>query len=535
MKGLKMREKRSLRRYYQEFGGTVTCSVASYRFFSFVLPLLAFLAAGAWAASHVAALSHATHTTMGTFAMAAAAPVALTPEAKRCAKAHALLAQRSKLIDEMLDLTKDDGSWNASGNGAKPEAKKRWQELSVLVDQMAEQANAIARTEAIDADVRGVVPPPNPGQPGSGNPAFEDTTQMRETDRVVAELRQKASSDEYKKAFFSWARRGDNDLNQTERRVLREVKNLEARTYTGLNEGTGTQGGYMVPIGFQRELEITMKAYGRMLANCRILETSTGNTLDWPTMDDTANTGNYLAEAAPVTQVNPTFGQVQFSSFLASSQQVLISVQLLQDSAFDVEAELREAFGIRLGRIINLKTTLGSGTSEPQGLITAIQNDAVPNIVNAAGSNANDGISGNNDTNSIGSDDLDNLISAVDPAYRPQSKFMMHWKTIDLLRKLKDKYGRPLWNASLAVGEPDRIWGYPYDWNADMATVAAGAYTVLFGDFSKHVIRTIGGITFVRYNELYMPNHQIGFQAYLRNDSRRIQPKAFSLLYNPLS
>jgi HK97 family phage major capsid protein len=66
------------------------------------------------------------------------------------------------------------------------------------------------------------------------------------------------------------------------------------------------------------------------------------------------------------------------------------------------------------------------------------------------------------------------------------------------------------------------------------ATVAgvpsASAYSVLFGKFDKYIIRDVLGMTMVRYNELYMPNHQVGFQAYLRTDGNRLQQKAFSLL-----
>jgi HK97 family phage major capsid protein len=210
-------------------------------------------------------------------------------------------------------------------------------------------------------------------------------------------------------------------------------------------------------------------------------------------------------------------------------------VQLFQDSAFDVEAVLSEAFGIRIGRVINTKYTNGTGSGEPQGLIYAIKNDAVPNVVNAVGSNSNDGISGNTEANSIGSDDLDNLISALDASYRPNAQFMLHYKTLDFLRKVKDKYGRPLWNAGLAAAEPDTIYGFPFEWNTDMDQIGAGHYPVIFGDFAKHCIRDVGGITMARYSELYLPQHQIGFQAWLRTDSRRLQQSAFSLLYNPLS
>ena len=61
-------------------------------------------------------------------------------------------------------------------------------------------------------------------------------------------------------------------------------------------------------------------------------------------------------------------------------------------------------------------------------------------------------------------------------------------------------------------------------------TPTASTYSVLFGKFDKYIVRDVLGMTMVRYNELYMPNHQVGFQAYLRTDGQRLQQKAFSLL-----
>jgi HK97 family phage major capsid protein len=299
-----------------------------------------------------------------------------------------------------------------------------------------------------------------------------------------------------------------------------------------------------VPIGFQREIETKLISFGGIRRNSRVLNTSTGNVLNWPTEDDTANVGNWVAESAPVSQANPTFSNVQFNAYLASSKQVLISVQLLQDSAFDLEAYLAERFAIRLARITNLGYTSGSGSGQPNGILTAIEADGSPLVVTATGSASNDGGASVDGSNSIGSDDLANLIAELDPMYRVNAKFMAHWSVFDYLRKLKDKYGRPLWEVSIAQGVPDKIYGYPYDWNADMQQWTQGAsesgamaskYTMLFGDFSKYIVREIGGITLVRFNELYMPNHQVGFQAFLRTDGQRIQQAAFALLQQAAS
>jgi len=220
-------------------------------------------------------------------------------------------------------------------------------------------------------------------------------------------------------------------------------------------------------------------------------------------------------------------------------------VQLLQDSAFDLESYLSEAFAIRLARVTNLAYTTGSGSGQPNGILTAIEADSSPLVVTAVGDKSNNNNASSDDgSNSIGSDDLANLIAELDPMYREGAKFMMHWSVIDYLRKLKDTYGRPLWEVSIAQGVPDKIYGYAYDWNADMQVWTQGAsesgamaskYTILFGRFDKYIVREIGGITMVRFNELYMPNHQVGFQAFLRTDGQRIQPAAFALLQQAAS
>ena len=442
-----------------------------------------------------------------------------------------LRRDRAKLIQEMHDLT--------NKSSFPDEAARRWRELDTEQKEL-EHKNHRAEAAELDQEMRRVKAPPQPQIGEAGWPGFENqrslpTQESFSESRNLRPFERDLGGTQYREAFNTYLRGGADALNATARNLLADLSR-EVRTYSGLTTGlTGDAGGFVVPIGFQRELEVRLKAVGRMRAACRILNTSTGNTLDWPTMDDTGTSGEFVNEAAPVSQVNPTFGQVQFISSLASSRQVLLSLQLVQDSAFDIESVLFEAFGTRIGRVVNAAYTNGNGINQPQGLIYAIQNDAVPNVVTAVGSNANDGIVGNTEANSIGSDDLENLIAALDAAYRPNARFMMHYKTLDFLRKVKDKYGRPLWNAGLAANTPDTIYGFPWEWNSDMDQIGPGKFPVVIGDFSRHVIRDCGGFTLAVYRELYLPNHQLGYQAWLRTDSRRLQAKAFSLLQNPLS
>jgi HK97 family phage major capsid protein len=452
-----------------------------------------------------------------------------------------LRAKRKRLVDEMNDLT-EPTKWTG-------EAQKRYKAADAEQQLLKDQIDALERQAGLDTEMRKLLPvapgAPPVVDPANGSRSLTAVSNEAETREFFSEDQRKyfelRNSQEYRKAFWAYTR----NKNAKPDPILDECLMLEARTYSGLGDAaSGTDGYYLVPIGFQRELEKKLISFGGMRRNCRVLNTSTGNVLNWPTADDTANVGNWVAEAAAVTQVNPTFANVQFNAYLASSQQVLVSVQLLQDSAFDLESYLAEAFAIRLARVTNLAYTTGSGSGQPKGLLTSIEADGTPLIVTAVGSAGNDGGSGEDGSNSIGTDDLANLIAKIDPMYRIGAKFMMHWSVIDYLRKLKDKYGRPLWEVSIAQGEPDKIYGYEYDWNADMSAWTQGAaesgadeglYTILFGQFAKYIVREVGGITMVRFNELYMPNHQVGFQAFLRTDGQRIQQAAFSLLQQAAS
>lgn len=459
-------------------------------------------------------------------------------------KVKALREQRAKLVQEMHDLT-EKTSFDA-------EAKKRWKELDAQQALMKDQIEAIERQESLNTEMSGVIAPPA-GDPvvdpaNGGQRKLTPVTRAEQRPVFVSEEFRRyfelRDSQEYRAAFWSFMRSRRSEGVKAPA-ILDECLTLESRAYAGMGDATsGTDGYYLVPIGFQRELEKKLISFGGMRRNCRVLNTSTGNVLNWPTWDDTVNVGNWVAESAGVSQANPNTGNVQFNAYLASSKQVLLSVQLLQDSAFDVEAELSEAFAIRLARVTNLGYTSGSGSGQPNGILTAIEADGSPLVVTAVGASNNDGGGSEDGSNSIGTDDLANLIAELDPMYRQGAKFMAHWSVFDYLRKLKDKYGRPLWEVSIAQGVPDRIYGYEYDWNADMQVWTQGAsesgamaskYTMLFGRFDKYIVREIGGITMVRYNELYMPNHQVGFQAFLRTDGQRIQQAAFALLQQAAS
>ncbi|MDQ7039783.1 MAG: phage major capsid protein, partial [Rhodothermus sp.] len=201
---------------------------------------------------------------------------------------------------------------------------------------------------------------------------------------------------------------------------------------------------------------------------------------------------------------------------------VRVSLQLMQDSAFDLEEFLADIFADRLGRALQDHITNGDGTTQPEGILTAIP--AAQTVVGATGQ-----------TTSVTYDDLVTLIHSVDPAYRssPRAAFMMHDTTLAALRRLKDNSGRPLWQDGLQAGEPPRLLGFRVIVNNTMPQMSASAKSIVFGDFSKYILREVGqGLVVRRLDERYAEYLQTALLGFARYDGRVLQPAAFAVYQN---
>jgi HK97 family phage major capsid protein len=382
-----------------------------------------------------------------------------------------------------------------------------WKRLDGIQDGLRMQIEAIERSANLDKEMRTV---PNAERPNIGDP---------ESYSVLTPSQQARSTASYKASFDSFLRTGE--------------RNAELRA---LGDASGAQGAQLVPQGFERELEVKLKYWNGIANIARVVNTPTGNPLLWPVMDDSSNSGEWLAEAGAVTNADPTFTNVTLGANLLSSKQVKVSVALAQDSAFDMGALLLDAFGERLGRAQDTAYWTGDGSTIPvTGLLTALQAAGGRSVLNI-GANNNSGNAGDTSLTSIGTDDFSNLIDKLDYAYqKPTNKFVFSQTTKNSIRKLKDKYGRSLWATSMTENTSDTIMGFGYIVDNAFANIGAGNISVCFGDFSRYVIRRALGITLVRFNELYMPNYQIAFQAFLRTDAKLLQAAAFSYLTHPLS
>jgi HK97 family phage major capsid protein len=324
------------------------------------------------------------------------------------------------------------------------------------------------------------------------------STGIGREDRVV---KADTPDDKRKLAFRHYLRNGLEGMSADLHNALE---------YRALGEGSGAIGGYTVPQGFRAIIVDTLKSYvGPRQAPCDFITTDQGNDLPMPTGDDTGNVGILITENTQVTgsSGDPSFGQVLMKAYMWSSDVVLIPIQLIQDNGVDLDRYVGVKLGQRIGRVQNTYFTTGTGTGQPQGIVTG---------ASTSGITAASAIS-------VTYAELQAISHAIDPAYRVDKNrcgYMFNDSTLLACKKLVDSLGRPLWQAGMAASQPDTLNGWNYYINQGMASMASGTKAVLFANFSYYCIRDVAGAGMLVLKERYADYFQQGYLAWLRSDAK---------------
>lgn len=344
---------------------------------------------------------------------------------------------------------------------------------------------------------------------------LNESRDLEKRDGIVGaagtEQRQEVQADkqaEYRSAFVDFLKGGIDNVSTEQRSLILENRALSAVT--------GSAGGFTVPQGFYNDILQAMKTFGGMRNVARVMPTASGNTLMVPTANNTAQVGAILAENVAATTQDVAFGQASLGAYKYTSNIVLVPIELIQDSAFNVEQYIRDVIATRIARITNTHFTTGTGTGQPQGIVTAATLGKT-------------GVTGQ--TVSVIADDLIDLEHSIDPFYRANAKFTLHDASLKAIKKLKDSTGRFLWSAGLTVNAPDSILGYGYEINQDMPVMAANAKSIVFGDLGSYWIRDVMDISLVRFGEKYMDAGQVGFVAFSRHDGKFINAGGNQIVY----
>ena len=409
-----------------------------------------------------------------------------------------------------------DKAKNENNRGLTSEEREKFHALETEYTALEDSIKAAEKaTSIVDALA---------AAPGGVKPTEVQVEELQDTMRITGKARAERMKDAAYQAFSKWLRHGLAALDSEERIHMRidndpRIRNQQTLTTTG--------GGYLIPTGFSGMLEEAKKWFGGIEGVVEKFTTESGAPFPWPTVNDTTNRGRIIGVNVQVTETDFAFNSVTFNAYIGSSDLILIPLALMQDAFFDMDALTARLLGTRLGRLYNWKCTLGTGSSEPYGIVPAAY---------AAGGTYQFASNSGAGVTAPAYADLVELEHTVNPAYRfnPATRWMFSDLVLKSLKKMVDSVNRPLWQPGLSASFRDGaavdliaakplILDHPYVINQDMATPANSAKSVLFGDMSTFKVREVaGGTTVMRLVERYADYLQVGFIAFQRFDSQLI-------------
>lgn len=261
--------------------------------------------------------------------------------------------------------------------------------------------------------------------------------------------------------------------------------------------GSDAGGGYTVPSGFRTKIVERLMAYGGIRPLAEQLDTSNGQPLEWPTNDDTPSAqtdagfradivaeGASSAVGADIVFGTKTIGAYRYAATGTGNVPVKVSVELLQDSAFDIAGFVARKLGERIGRKQAYDLAMGTGSGMPEGLFDQTLHPG--DVATASGSVPTYA-------------KLNELIHKVDVAYREQGncRWIMNDSTMMVLENITDAtLGRPLLlpaQGSIAGAIPSgTLLGYPVTIDNAVPSGANNVNFIAFGDFrAAFVVRNV--------------------------------------------
>ena len=313
----------------------------------------------------------------------------------------------------------------------------------------------------------------------------------------------------YVDVFEKWFRSRDNETFKL------AVKGDELAT-KALQEGTDSEGGYLVPEDFRATV---VKLGDAMLGGiyrprCRVIQTGLQSG-EIPTVS--AVTFGATVEEGTIPDKDPTIGRVQFS-VIKRTGLVRVSTELLEDSRSNIPSLLRDIFTDAKGKDEDEMIITGDGTTEFHGIKT----NGTPPTTDASGTFARTHVTG--------------FWEDLPAGYRRNAVWACSSSFIKAVLDLEvtDEKG------SLLTAVVDNILQrpvVPFDttvaangWDRTVSPASGHNVFGAFCDMSQYYLVDRVGMSLQRNDALYMGTDQVGFFMRFRGDGVLADPLAFRLM-----
>lgn len=329
-------------------------------------------------------------------------------------------------------------------------------------------------------------------------------------------------NDAYRSAWLKLVTRpnGMMYLNEEERRAMQAFDE-----YRVMSEGTTTAGGFGIPVFI--DPSIIMTAQGSDNPFLRIARQVDVNTNAWKGVSSAGVTWSFDAENIEVSDDSPSLAQPVVTVYMARGF-IPYSIEVGQDYpsfASEMSTLLAEGYD----ELLIDKFTRGTGTAEPQGVLTILSATAGNRItVQTAGVN-------------FGPDDPYKVWKALGQRFRRKASWLMSVDVNNKIRQIATANVFHAFTENLPAEWADQLFGkttYESPYMPDTTTsTSANSGLAVVGDFKNYVIARRGGMSVELIPHLFstttnLPSGTRGWFAYSRIGGGVANTSGFRLLVN---
>lgn len=342
---------------------------------------------------------------------------------------------------------------------------------------------------------------------------------VRDTDLAMRMI--VTENEHYREAWYKsvTSQHGSALWTDDERDAMRRYEQ-----YRAMSEGTTTAGGFGIPVFIDPSIIMTAQGSGNPFLE--LARQVTVNTNAWKGVSSAGVSWSFDAEASAVSDDSPTLAQPSVTVFMARGF-IPYSIEVGMDYP-DFANQMATLLATGYDELLVDKFTRGSGSGEPQGILTALSaNTNVRVALTTSGS--------------FGAPDPYKVWAALPQRFRRNASWLMSVATNNSFRQLGTANVYHATTVSLPANWADALFAKgvhesPYMPDTTTSTSATIGLAVV-GDFSNYLIARRGGMSVEFVPTLFdvtnnRPTGQRGWFAYARIGGGSVNDLGFRLLVN---
>ena len=358
--------------------------------------------------------------------------------------------------------------------------------------------------------------------PGSAHLQADQKDQVERQVRKSTDIARRVlvtENEDYRAAWGKMMTQAHPFLNEEENRAMRAWEE-----YRAASEGTGSAGGYGIPVFIDPSIILTAQGSGNPFLD--IARTVDVNTNAWKGVTSAGVSWSFQPEGSAVGDNAPTLAQPTVPVFMARGF-IPFSIELGQDYPSFAE-EMATLLTEGYDELLVDKFTRGSGTNEPMGVLTELSANPAVRVPLAT-------------PGAFSATDPYNVWSKVPQRFRRKASWLM---SVDVNNQIRELATANVYHA-LTVTLPEEwadtlfkkpVYESPYMPDHTSNTTATSGLAVV-GDFKNYLIARRGGMETELIPQIFdvtnnRPTGQRGWFAYARIGGGPINDAGFRLLTN---